>query len=135
MAAVDVESVLGECPGRDLKHHGRKLARGVVVLLDAVDDALAGSEVDHPVPRHRKGNCPTLSSVLTLGLDGDLGVAKHVQLPLGKGLLVLLTHLGRRRDGIEHAPLSDPRLRVIGDQLIAVRRDSNARETRCRHQT
>ena len=46
VTAVDVERVLRERARGDLDHHRRELAGGVVVLLDAVDDALAGREVD-----------------------------------------------------------------------------------------
>lgn len=48
--AVYVESMFGQGSGGDLQHHGREFSGGVVVLLDAVDDALSRSEVDGTLP-------------------------------------------------------------------------------------
>ena len=47
VAAMHIQRMLGQRPGDHLDHHGRGLSGGVIVLLDAVDDALARSEVDH----------------------------------------------------------------------------------------
>ena len=74
VAAVDVERVLGERARAHFEHHGRALAGRVVILLHAVDDALAGGEVDHALAADRVRDGAALGRVLAFGLDGD-GVA------------------------------------------------------------
>ena len=71
VAAVHVERVLGQRAGRDLEDHRRALAGRVVVLLDAVDDPLAGGEVDDALAAHRVGDRAALRRVLAFRLDGD----------------------------------------------------------------
>ena len=94
VAAVDVERVLGERARADLQHHRRALARRVVVLLHAVDDALAGGVVDDALAAHRVGDGAALRGVLAFGLDGDRVAAEDVEFALGKGLLVELAAFG-----------------------------------------
>ena len=130
VAAVHVEGVLGERARAHFKHHGRALAGRVVVLLDAVDDALAGGEVDHALAADGVGDGAALGRVLAFGLDGDGVVAKDVQVALGIGLLEELAALGGGGDGIEHAGVGDARLGVVGDELVSVGGKTNAWITR-----
>ena len=102
----------------------------MVVLLDAVHDALAGGEINHSPTRHRIGDGSALGGVLPFALDYQRGATEYVQLAFRVGLLVHLAHLGRGRDGVEDAALRDPRLRMVGDQLIAVRGNSYPGKTR-----
>ena len=71
VAAVDVQRVLGQRARRHLEHHRRALAGRVVVLLHAVDDALAGGEVDDALAAHGVGDGAALRGVLAFGLDGN----------------------------------------------------------------
>ena len=130
VAAVDVEGVLGERARADFEHHGRSLAGGVVVLLDAIDDALAGGEVDHALAADGVGDGAALGRVLAFGLDGDGVVAEDVQVAFRIGLLEELAAFGGRRNGIEHAGVGDAGLGVIRDELVAVGGDANAGITR-----
>ncbi|MBV6516708.1 MAG: hypothetical protein HPKKFMNG_02396 [Planctomycetes bacterium] len=130
VAAVNVEGVAGKRAGSDLDDHGRELARRVIVLLQAVNQALTRGEVDHAPSGHGGGDGSALGGVLALGLDGDLLAAKHVQLSFGPGKLVILAHLGAGRDGVEHAGIGDARLGVVGNQLVAVGGEANAGEAR-----
>ncbi len=135
VAAVDVEGVLGEGAGADFKHHGGALAGSVVVLLDAVDDALAGGEVDHALAADGVGDGAALGRVLAFGLNGDGVVAKDVQVALGIGLLEELAALGGGGDGIEHAGVGDAGLGVVRDELVSVCGDTNAWITRSSHKS
>jgi hypothetical protein len=130
VAAMDVEGVLGQRAGAHFKHHGRALAGGVVVLLDAVDDALAGGEVDHALAADGVGDGAALGRVLAFRLNGYGVVAKDVEVPLGVGLLEQLAALGGGRDGIEDAGVGDAGLGVVGDELVSVCRNANAWITR-----
>jgi hypothetical protein len=65
----------------------------VVILLHAVDDALAGGEVDHALAADRVGNGAALGRVLAFGLNGDGVVAEDVQVAFGIGLLEELAAL------------------------------------------
>ena len=127
VAAVHVQGVLGQGPRHHLDHHRRGLAGGVVVLLDAVHDALTRGEVADPAPAHRVGDGPALGRVLALGLDGQGVAPEHVQPALGERLLVQLAALGRRRDRVEDARVGDPRLGVVRHELVAVGGDPDAR--------
>ena len=98
----------------------------MVVLLDAVDDALAGGEVDHALAADGVGDGAALGRVLAFGLDGDGVVAEDVQMALGIGLLEELAALGGGRDGIEDAGVGDARLGVVGDELISVGGDPDS---------
>jgi hypothetical protein len=102
----------------------------VVVLLDAVDDSLAGGEVDHALAADGVGDGAALSRVLAFGLDGYRIVAKGVEVALGIGLLEELAALGGGSDGIEDAGVGDPRFGVVRNELISVSGDANARITR-----
>ena len=113
VAAVHIQRVLGQRARAHLQHHRRSLARRVIVLLHAVDNALAGGEVDHPLAAHRVGNGAALGRVLAFGLNGDRVAAEDVQMALGIGLLEELAALRRRRNGIEHAGIGDARLGVV----------------------
>ena len=126
VAAVDVEGVLGEGARADFEHHGGALAGSVVVLLDAVDDALAGGEVDHALAADGVGDGATLGCVLAFGLDSDGVVAEDVQVALGVGLLEELAAFGGRRNGIENAGIGDAGLGVVRDELVSVGCNSNA---------
>src|ERR1700733_10397101 len=68
--------------------------------------------------------------MLAFRLNGNGVVAKHVQMPLGVGLLEQLAAFCRRRNGIEHAGVGDARLRVVGDKLVSICRNTNAWITR-----
>ena len=57
-------------------------------------------------------------------------LAEHVQLAFGERLLVELAAFGRWRDRIENAGVGDARFGVVRDELVAVGRDADARETR-----
>ena len=69
----------------------------------------------------------TTAGVLALGLDGDLLLPPNRQFALGVGSLVDLATFRRRRDRVEHAALGDAGLDVLGDQLVAVARNADAR--------
>ncbi len=131
VAAVDVEGVLGERAGADLEHHGGALAGRVVVLLNAVDNALAGGEVDYALAAHGVGDGAALGRVLAFSLDGDGVVAKDVQVALSIGLLEELAAFGGRRNGIKNAGIGDAGLGVIRDELVAVGSDPNAGIASC----
>ena len=113
VAAVDVEGVLGERARAHFKHHRGAFARRVIVLLNAVDYALARSEVDHALAAHRVGNGATLGRVFTLRFNGDGVVAKDVEMAFGISLLEELAALRGRRDGVENAGVGDAGLGVI----------------------
>ena len=131
VAAVDVEGVLGERAGADFEHHGGALAGRVVVLLHAVDDALAGGEVDHALAADGVGDGAALGRVFAFGLDGDGVVAEDVQVALGIGLLEELAAFGGRRNGIENAGVGDAGLGVVGDELVSVGGDPDAGIASC----
>ena len=69
VAAVDVQRMLGQRARAHFQHHRRALAGRVVVLLHAVDHALAGGEVDHALAADRVGDGAALGRVLAFGLD------------------------------------------------------------------
>jgi len=102
----------------------------VVILLDAVDDALARCEVDDALAADGVGDGATLGRVFAFGFNGDGVVAKDVEVSFGVGLLEELATLGGGRDGIEHAGVGNARLGVVGDELIAVCSNSDAWITR-----
>ncbi len=124
--AVDVEGVFGQGPGGDFKHHGAQLARGVVVLLDSVDDALSGGEIDGPFAGDGLSDGAALGCVLPLALDREGGSAENVELTLGPGVFVHLAHLGGGGDGVEDAGIGNPSFRVKSYELVAVGGDSDS---------
>ena len=130
MAAVDVESVLGERAGANLKHHGGTLAGSVVILLNAVDDSLSGSKVDHALAADGVSNGTALGRVLAFRFNGYGVLAKDVEVALGIGLLEKLTAFGGGSDGIKDAGVGDAGLGVVGDELVSVCRNTNAWITR-----
>jgi len=66
----------------------------VVVLLHAVDNALAGGEVDHALAADGVGDSATLGRVLAFCLNGDGVLAKGVKVALSIRLLEELAALG-----------------------------------------
>jgi hypothetical protein len=125
--AVDVERVFGQRSRRDLEHHRRALARRVVILLDAVDDALAGGVVDDPFAAHGVRDGSALGGVLAFGLDRNRAAAEHVQIAFSERLLVQLASLCRGSDRVEDAGVCYPRFGVVGNELVAVGGNPNAR--------
>src|SRR5206468_5677120 len=99
----------------DFQHHRRALAGGVIVLLDAVYDALAGRIVDDALAADGVGDRTALRRVLAFGLDRDGIAAEDVEFPLRKRLLVELSAFGGWRDRVKHAAVCDPGFRVVGD--------------------
>ena len=104
----------------------------MVILLDAVDDALSGGVVDDALSADRVGDGAALRGVLAFGFDGDGVAPEGVELALGERLLVELAAFRRRRDGIEDAGVGDAGFGVVGDELVAVGRNTNAGVTRPR---
>jgi hypothetical protein len=77
-----------------------------------------------------------LRGVLTFGLDGDGVAPEGVELALGEGLLVEFAALCRRRNRVEDTGVGDTGFGVVGDELVAVGRNTNAGVTRPEvHQT
>src|SRR2546427_9987007 len=79
--AVRVQSVLREGAGGNFQHHGGALAGSVVVLLNAINDALAGRVIHDPFPAHGVRDGAALSGMLALGLDGYRVLAETLSLP------------------------------------------------------
>ena len=102
----------------------------MVILLHRVHNTLAGSEVHRAFAGDCHSRGPPLRGMFTLALNCQLLVAPHIQRTLGEGLLVNLAALGRWRDGIKHATLSDPCLHPLGHQLVSVTGDGDARVLR-----
>ena len=119
--------MLGKGARAHFKHHGGTLAGRVVILLHAVDHALARGEVDNALAANRVGNCAALRRMLALGLNGDRVVAEHIQVALSISLLEQFAALCGRRNRIEHAGVGNSRLGVVRDQLVSVGCDANAR--------
>ena len=127
MSAVHVQRVLGERSRGHFEHHRRALARRVVILLHAVNDALARGVIDDALSAHRMRDGAALCGVLAFGFDGDRVAAEDVELAFGKCLLVELSAFGRRCDGVEDAGIGDARFRMVGNELVAVGGDANPR--------
>ncbi len=127
VAAVHVESVFGEGAGRHFQHHRRALARRVVVLLNAVHNALPRRVVDDTLAAHGVRNRTALGGVLAFGFDGNGVAAKDVELALGKRLLVELAAFCRGGYGVEDASIGDPGFSMVRNQLIAIGGDANPR--------
>ena len=102
----------------------------MVILLDAVDDALARCEVDDALAADGVGDGATLGGVLAFSLNGDGVVAENVEVAFGIGLLEEFAALGGGGDGIEHAGVGDAGLSMVGDELVSVCRNANAWITR-----
>ena len=109
VAAVHVEGMLGHSPCHDLQNHRGTLARGVIVLLDSINDALAGGKVDNALPTDGVGNRAALGGMFSLRLHGQATPSKYVQAPFGERLLVEFTSFGRRRDRVEDPGVGDAR--------------------------
>ena len=127
VATVDIKGVFGESAGADLEHHGAEFAGSVVVLLDAVNDALAGGEVDGAFAGDRGGDGTALGGVLTLGFDGEGGAAKDIELSFGAGEFEHFAHLGGRSDGIINPGLGNACFGVGSHELITVGGDPDTR--------
>ena len=125
--AVHVQRVLGQRARGHLEHHGRALARRVVVLLDAVHDTLARGVVDDALAADRVGDGAALRGVLPFGFDGNRVAAEDVELALGERLLVELAAFSRGRDRIEDTGIGNARFGVVGNELVAVGGDANPR--------
>ena len=110
----------------DFEDHGAALAGRVVILLNAVDDTLAGGEVDYALAADGVGNGATLGRVFAFRFNGNRIVAKDVQVAFGVGLLEQLATLSGGGDGVKHAGVGDARLGVVGDKLVSVCCDANA---------
>ena len=130
VTAVHVERMLGERPRAYFEHHRRTFARRVIVLLHAVDHALSRGEVHHALAAHRVCNGAALGRVLAFGFDGQRIAPEDIEFAFGKCLLEELAALCGRCDGVEHACVGNPRLRVIRDKLVSVGGNSNAGITR-----
>ena len=126
VATMHVKSVLGQRASSNLEHHGRTLARCMIILLHGIGQPLAGREIHHAATSYRQGGRPTLSSVLTFGLNRDLLVAPHIELTLSERLLVKFTALRGRRDGVKHPTLCDSRFYIFGHQRVTVAGDPNS---------
>ena len=126
MTTVDIKGMFGKRAGGKFQNHRREFGRGVIVLLEGVDDPLPGSEINDTLSCDRKGNRSSLGRVLTFCFNRNFGVAKDIELSLGKGLLEHFTHFGRGSNRVEDARIGQARFRVIGNQLIAVGRDPDA---------
>ena len=87
----------------------------MVILLDTVDHALAGGEVDHTLAADRVSDGAALGRVLAFGLDGDGIVPEDVQMPFGIGLLEELAALRGRSNRIKNAGVGDAGLGVVRD--------------------
>src|SRR5262245_2558565 len=66
-----------------------------------------------------------LGGVLTLSFDGNRVVAEDVQFAFGKRLLVQLAAFRRWRDRVEHTGVGDTCFSVVGNELVAVRGDTD----------
>ncbi|MDZ4802674.1 MAG: hypothetical protein SGI92_31315, partial [Bryobacteraceae bacterium] len=117
--AMHIQGMFGKGASRNFQYHRRALARGVIILLNAVDDPLARRVIDHSFSAHRVRDGPALGRVLAFGLNGDGVAAKYVEFALGKRLLVQLTAFGRWGNGIEHTRLGNARFGVVGNQLVS----------------
>ena len=126
MSAVYIEGMLGKGARGDLENHSRKLSGGVIVLLNAIDDSLPGGEVHGAAAGNGIGDRSALGGMLPFTFDGYFRFTKDAELALGVGLLVHLSHFGRRGDGVEDSPIRDARLGIVGNQLIAVGGDALA---------
>jgi hypothetical protein len=91
VAAVHVKRVLGQRPSDDLQHRRRALARGVIILLDAVQDSLAGGEIHDPFATHGVRDGAALRRVLPLGFHRQGAAAENIQAAFGIGLLIEFT--------------------------------------------
>src|SRR6185503_9478254 len=118
--AANVEGVRGECAGADFEDHGGALAGSMVVLLDAINYALTGGEVDDALAADGVGDGATLSGVLSLRFDGDGIFAEDVEIALSIGLLEELAAFGGRRNWIENAGIGDARFGVVRNELVSV---------------
>jgi hypothetical protein len=134
VSAMHIESMLGEGARTYFKHHGAGLARRVIVLLYAVDYALARGKVDHALAADGMSDGSALSRVLALSFNGNRVMAEDVQVAFSVGLLEELAAFSGRGDWVKHAGIGDARLSVVRDKLISVCGDTNAWIARsCRH--
>ncbi len=131
---MHVEGLLGQRARAHLQHHRRAFAGSVIILLDAVDHALTGGEVHHPLAADRMSNRAALGRVFALGFNGDGVVPEDVQVAFGIGLLKELAALRGRRDRIKNAGVGDARLGVIRDKLVSIGGNPNAGKASSSHE-
>ena len=133
--AMDIEGVLGEGTSGDLEYHCRELAWSMVVLLDTVDDPLAGGEIDRSLAGNGGGDGAPLGGVFAFALDRGGGASKDVELTLGSSKFVHLAHFRRRRNRIIDPRFGNACFRVGGYELISIRGNAYTRILgfRCYH--
>jgi len=96
-------------------------------MIQPIDDPLSRGEIHYPLAGGRQGNGPPLGGKLAFGFNRKLGLSEHVERTLGVGKLIILPHLGGGCDGIKHAAIGDTGFGVIGNQMVAVGGDSDAK--------
>src|SRR5262249_55235859 len=112
----------------------RALAGRVVILFDAVHDALSRGEVDDAIATDRIRDGAALGRVLAFGLDRDRIPAEYVEMAFGECLLIQFAAFGGRRDGIEDAGVRDARFGMVRDELVAVGGHPNPGKARLKHE-
>jgi len=63
----------------------------MIILLDAVQDSLAGGEIHYPFATYGMRDGSALRRVLALGFDGQGAAAENIQAAFGVGLLIEFT--------------------------------------------
>jgi hypothetical protein len=107
-----------------LNHQGRELPWRVVILLQAVHQALPRSKVHNSLSGHRKRDGPTLGRVLALGFNGHLRATEHIELSFGISLLKDLAHFSGRRNRVKHTGVRQADLGILSDKVITGGGDS-----------
>ena len=119
VAAVNIQSMFGQSSRCYGNHHGTQFSGGMVILLNPIDNSLAGSEIHHPFAGNRHGDCSPLSGVLPFGLDCHQGIPKGVQVSLGVQVLKHFALFGGRGDRVKNSCVGNQRF-SIQYQLIPV---------------
>src|SRR5262245_24234856 len=76
------------------------------------------------------GDRASLRGVFAFGFHGNRVPAEHVEIALGKRLLVQLAAFSGRSDGVEDPGIGNPRFGVVRNQLVAVRGHTDSWVTR-----
>jgi hypothetical protein len=63
----------------------------MIILLDAVQDSLAGGEIHYPLATHGVRDGSALRRVLALGFHSQGAAAENIQAAFGVGLLIEFT--------------------------------------------
>ena len=92
----------------------------MVVLFHAVQDSLAGREINDTFSAYRVRDSSTLSRVFSFCFDGQRVTAEYIQAAFSEGLLVEFSPFGRRRNRVEHASIGNSCFGVVGDELVSV---------------